>query len=79
MTQTLPQVWGPRIRRLRLAHDLTQAELGALVGCTGAAVNQWEAGSRGPRTAVLPFVATALGITVDELIKSTPDDESVAP
>lgn len=57
-----------RIRELRSARGLTQAELaGALRLKDKSTVAHWERGSTSPRAELLPRLAHALGCTVAEL------------
>ena len=52
----------------RKAKGLTQEQLAKLLGVTQGAVAQWENGLTHPAFNMLPRLATALGVTVDELI-----------
>jgi tellurite methyltransferase len=56
------------IEEARKAKGLTQEQLAKLVGVTQGAVAQWENGQTHPSFPVLPRLAAALGVTVDELI-----------
>lgn len=56
------------IRTLRMKKGLSQGELAAIMGVTQGAVCQWENGSSHPKIKLLPRLASALGVTVDELI-----------
>lgn len=56
------------IKRLRLGQALTQTALGELIGTDNTVISHWENGFGSPRTATLPNVAKALGVTVDELL-----------
>ena len=59
-----------RIRQLREAAGLNQAELARKVGVTDAYINQLERGNRkNPSLAVLTKLARALGADVGELLK----------
>ena len=46
---TAPVIMGDDIRRARDAAGLTQAELGALVGCSGSVISRYERGEQKPR------------------------------
>jgi transcriptional regulator with XRE-family HTH domain len=52
-------------RRLREESGLTQVEVAELVGCSSAAVSQWEAGLRRPRGALLERYLRVLRILRD--------------
>lgn len=67
---------GAHIRRLREAAGLTQAELADLVGDTQPNISFWERTNKPPRSDVLPKMAKALGVTVEDLILT---DEVVIP
>lgn len=56
------------ITEYRKAKGLTQEQLAKLLGVTQGAVAQWENGLTHPAFNMLPRLAAALGITVDELI-----------
>lgn len=47
---------------------ITQAALAERVGVTKAAVSKWELGQSLPDVAMLPRLASQLGVTLDELI-----------
>ena len=56
------------IREARKAKGLSQDQLAKMIGVTQGAVAQWENGLTHPSFEVLPKLAAALGVTVDELI-----------
>ena len=57
-----------RIRELRRASDITQAQLAAILGLkSDSTIAQWEAGRRQPPSTILPTLANAFGCTVDDL------------
>ncbi len=69
---------GENIARLRKSRGLTQSALAYMVGVTDKAVSKWERSISCPDVSVLPSLADALGVTIDELlsdgeISSTPD------
>lgn len=64
---------GTRLRRLRLARDLTQREL-AEPKYTHAYVSTIEAGRRNPSREALEHFAGKLGVDVDELLTGKPAD-----
>ncbi len=64
---------GTRLRRLRLARELTQREL-AEPKYTHAYVSTIEAGRRNPSREALEHFAGKLGVDVDELLTGKPAD-----
>ena len=56
------------IREARQLKGITQEQLAKMLGITQGAVAQWENGMTHPSFDMLPKVAEALGMTVDELI-----------
>jgi transcriptional regulator with XRE-family HTH domain len=68
---------GETIYRLRKEKDLSQDELGKLVGVSNKAVSKWETYEANPDITLLPLLAQSLGVTTDELltdIKAEKDD-----
>jgi transcriptional regulator with XRE-family HTH domain len=63
--------FGKRLRELRKARGLTQAELGG-DRYTHAYISMIEAGKKQPPPAMLIYLADRLGIEVDELWRGTP-------
>ena len=58
---------GGRIRTLRVAAGLTQAQLAAALGVGRIAVNRWERGRRSPSMPSLVALSIALDVTMDQL------------
>lgn len=58
---------GKRIFELRSGIEMTQAELGALVGVSKYAVSNWERGKGSPTADHLPKIAKALKTDVSSL------------
>lgn len=56
------------IRTLREARALTQRELACAVGVTDKAVSKWESGRGLPDISLIEGLATALGVSVAELL-----------
>lgn len=56
------------IKEARQLKGITQEQLAKMLGITQGAVAQWENGLTHPSFEMLPKVAEALGMTVDELI-----------
>ena len=64
---------GARIRGLRKAQKLTQAELGERLGVKKSTVSDWEAGRRGFNTRLLRSIAQALSCSIEYLIDGAED------
>lgn len=60
---------GQNIRRLRDAADLTQLQLAERAGISRIMASYAERGEHVPRNMTLKKIATALGVTVDDLTK----------
>jgi XRE family transcriptional regulator, fatty acid utilization regulator len=56
-----------RLIELRRAARLTREELGSRVGRGRYAIDAWHTGRAVPPTSILPTLADALGVTIDEL------------
>ena len=61
---------GNRIYELRKEKGLSQKELGALIGVSNKAVSKWETGAAAPKTETIIKLASALGVTVEELLSA---------
>lgn len=59
--------FGERLRRLRTAEGLTQAELGRRIGRTVTAISKYESGAMKPTVEVAVELAFALRVSLDEL------------
>ena len=71
---------GKSIAKYRKAKGFTQEELGAKLGVTNQAVSKWESEVSMPDIMLLPEIATALNITLDDLhgIAKEPEKVSVS-
>lgn len=67
---------GRRIARLRLTHGMTQERLATELGVTPQAVSKWENDLSAPDIMLLPALARALGVTVDELLEGKIEREA---
>ena len=67
---------GRRIAAFRKSLGLTQQELAERLSVTNKAVSKWETGGGLPDIAILPSIAAALGVSVDEIIADGPDKSS---
>ncbi len=63
---------GLRLTELRQAAGLTQAQLAERVGVHPSNIGFWELSGTPPRGEVLPKLALALGVSVDEFLGVTP-------
>lgn len=72
---------GQKIRSLRRSRVLTQKELAAMVGVTGAQLHRYETGGTRIAASRLVALAKALGVRADSLIGSctTEPEEQIAP
>lgn len=66
-------VLGQRIRHLRHKANLTQAQLGKLLGCSSSTVSLYEGGQRSPDTDMLIRLADVFGVSVDYLLGRVSD------
>lgn len=60
--------FGKFIQQLREQHQLSQYQLGMLVGVSDKAVSKWENGVSKPQSSTLCRLSAVLGVTVDELL-----------
>jgi len=60
------------VKTYRAAANLTQEQLAAAVGISAQAVSKWENAESMPDPALLPDIADALNVTIDELYGHTP-------
>ena len=58
---------GKNIAEIRKKRGLTQEELGAKLGVTNQAVSKWENQTSLPDVMLLPEIAAALGVTLNDL------------
>ena len=59
---------GNRLRAYRKAAGLTLRKLGELIGQRHSTISYWENANKVPRSEVLPALADALGVSVDEIL-----------
>lgn len=65
---------GERIKLFRERRDLTQKDLAALVGVHQTKISQVETGERGISLDLAAKIATALGVSIDDLVPTvTPE------
>lgn len=63
------QKTGSLIASIRKEQNLTQQDLAAKLGVSGAAISKWERGIGFPDVSLIEPLATALDITITELFK----------
>jgi transcriptional regulator with XRE-family HTH domain len=63
----LMQVFGQRVRKLRLQRGLTQRQLAELAGCETLLISRYERGAGLPNLDTLVALAGALQVSTDEL------------
>lgn len=75
---TVNNIVGNNIRRVRMARNLTQTDLGEMLGRNQRTISNWEKGLRDPGSDNIRSIANALDISPTELIghNSSPDDTS---
>ncbi len=66
-------VLGKRIRYLRQQANLTQVQLGKLLGCSSSTVSLYEGGQRSPDTTMLVRIADVFDVSVDYLLGRVSD------
>jgi transcriptional regulator with XRE-family HTH domain len=59
---------GAKLREMRTTAGLSQYELADLIGEPQSNIAVWELSVRPPRSDVLPKLASALGVTVEEIL-----------
>ena len=69
---------GKNIAKYRKAKGLTQEELGAMIGITNQSVSKWESEVSMPDIMLLPEIANALNITLDDLYGIAKEPEKVS-
>jgi transcriptional regulator with XRE-family HTH domain len=70
-TAALPETFGGRVRRLRLARGISQIGMARLLGVSKPAVWKWERDQVRPRPDTLASLADALKVTPSELVFGT--------
>lgn len=65
----LDRIIGANIRRLRLARDMSQSQLGGFLPVTIQQIQKYESGKNGISAADLGRLAVALRCTLDELFR----------
>lgn len=75
---TVNNIVGNNIRRVRMGRNLTQTDLGEMLGRNQRTISNWEKGLRDPGSDNIRSIADVLDISPTELIghNSAPDDTS---
>ena len=61
---------GENIKQFRKNKKITQKELAEKIGVTDSAITKYEKGDREPNIETLNKIATALGVTINDLVKN---------
>ena len=71
---------GAQIAAYRKQKDLTQEQLGEMLGVSNRTVSKWESETSLPGVDMIPNIAEALGVTLDALfgIRSDPDEKDLS-
>lgn len=64
--------YGRHLVALREAAGLTQQQLAEKLGVSGSNIGFWERWDKPPRGDILPQLADALGVSMDELMRTAP-------
>ena len=70
LTKTRPKQ-GVRLAELRKAAGLSQYELARMIGVPQANIAFWERRQKPPRSEVLPKMADALGVRIEDLLNGS--------
>lgn len=68
-----------KLAELRKKHDLTQQQLGDVLGVSYQTISKWENGVVSPDISVLPQISTYFGVSVDALLGLVPLEERYKP
>jgi transcriptional regulator with XRE-family HTH domain len=67
--------FGRTVRAARLRRDLTQGEVGAILGVRQTTVSQWEGDAAVPELPTLVDLAKTLGLDIGELVTEIARDQ----
>lgn len=70
---------GPRLRAMRLAKGASLRAVAAAVGISPSLLSQVETGKTNPSVSTLYALVTHLGVSIDDLLASTPEPAGPAP
>ena len=65
------KVLAENLKRLRLAKNMTQEQVAAVLGVSAQAVSRWECNTTMPDVAMLPEIARVYCVTIDDLYRET--------
>jgi len=68
---------GQRLSELRKASGLSQYQLAERIGVTQSSVGYWEMSDKPPRAEILPKLAKALGVSVEDILNSHSEIQAV--
>lgn len=68
-----------KLQEYRQSHKLSQEELANQLGVSRQSVSKWEQGLSFPETEKLITLSTMIGISIDSLLKDTPDEPVTPP
>ena len=68
---------GNFINLLRKEKNMTQSELGKILGVTNKAVSKWEVGENTPDSSLFPLIAGVFGVSVDELYNGERNEQAI--
>jgi len=69
------KLFANRIKKLRIEHNMTQQELGKIVGLTTTGISYWESGKAIPNMEIMSKLSNYFGVTIDFLIGKETLDE----
>jgi len=64
--------FGVRLRKLRLGQELSLDDLAKCIGTTHQAISKWEVSDVMPNSKYIQPLASALGVSCDELLRGEP-------
>ena len=68
--------FGKRVAALRREKGLTQSELAQKLNISNKAISRWETGEGYPEITILPSLAKELGVTVDDLLNDSNENQN---
>lgn len=67
----MDNIFGNRLRNLRISENITGVELGKVLNVTKVAISNWESGKRTPDQETLTKIADYFDVTTDYLLGRT--------
>lgn len=68
-------IFGNRLRNLRISENITGVELGKVLNVTKVAISNWESGKRTPDQETLTKIADYFDVTTDYLLGRTDEKQ----